>query len=218
MNNRIVTMAMIAFCLILTGCLETFQMLNTATGLYQNAQVGFTAYNSVTMAKDLRDTQPLLAGAEIIRIRADISPRMKDSEEAILAAFTNELVRETKDVLAAIGRTNTVVCTTDCPSEGKMMVVYFREKERAGMVTRVLAGERLTGTTSLINQQEGAVIKDELVEGEDYAGVVSMINLSIMRKLLKEKEGDPQLKEYIEKVNGIRLLSEEGEKALAGTK
>lgn len=202
----------------LSGCLGAFQAMNTATGLYQNARAGYTAYNAATTAKDLKDTQPLFAGAEIIKIRADLYPRMQDREEAIKAAFTAELVREAREVLAAIGRSQTVVCAEECPAEGEMMILHFREKERAGMVTKVLAGDRLTGTTTVINARDGAVIRDELVDGQDYAVIASMINLSVMKKLLKEKEGDPKLKEYLENVNGIRLLSEEGEKALKGTK
>lgn len=70
----------------------------------------------------------------------------------------------------------------------------------------------------MINASDGAVLRDEQVDGQDYAVIAAMINLSVMKKLLKEKEDDPKLKEYLDKVNEIRLLSEEGEKILTGSK
>ncbi|WDT82693.1 MAG: hypothetical protein MPW14_25225 (plasmid) [Candidatus Manganitrophus sp.] len=82
----------------------------------------------------------------------------------------------------------------------------------------MLSGDRLTGTASVINASDGAVLRDEQVDGQDYAVIAAMINLSVMKKLLKEKEDDPKLKEYLDKVNEIRLLSEEGEKILTGSK
>ncbi|MCG3117700.1 MAG: hypothetical protein LLH30_18680 [Candidatus Manganitrophus sp. SA1] len=216
--NRESGFLIIFLSMILSGCLGALQAMNTATGLYQNARAGYTAYNAAAMAKDLKDTQPLFAEAEIIKIRADLSPRMRDREEAIKAAFTAELVRETKEVLGAIGRSETVVCTEACPAEGRMTILHFREKERPGMITKVLAGDRLTGTASVINASDGAVLRDEQVDGQDYAVIAAMINLSVMKKLLKEKEDDPKLKAYLDKVNEIPLLSEEGEKILTGSK
>lgn len=216
--NRESGFLIIFLSMILSGCLGALQAMNTATGLYQNARAGYTAYNAAATAKDLKDTQPLFAEAEIIKIRADLSPRMRDREEAIKAAFTAELVRETKEVLGAIGRSEMVVCTEACPAEGRMTILHFREKERPGMITKVLAGDRLTGTTSVINATDGAVLRDEQVDGQDYAVIAAMINLSVMKKLLKEKEDDPKLKAYLDKVNEIPLLSEEGEKILTGSK
>ena len=125
--NRESGFLIIFLSMILSGCLGALQAMNMATGLYQNARAGYTAYNAAATAKDLKDTQPLFAEAEIIKIRADLSPRMRDREEAIKAAFTAELVREAKEVLGAIGRSETVVCTEACPAEGKMTILHFRE-------------------------------------------------------------------------------------------
>jgi hypothetical protein len=151
---------------------------------------------------------------QIIKIKVEIAPSMKEKEGEIQEAFSQEIVRVTEEALAALERSDTVVCMEECPGEGPLVVVHFRERERPGMIRKILAGDMLNGTTALIDGREGEVLREEHVEGKDYSGMVAMINNSIIMKLVKEKEHDQNLPQYVERINQIALVSEVGQKVL----
>lgn len=198
----------------LQGCFGAIDAISGAKNAYYAGRAGVAGYEGATMAKEMSGVTAAFAGYDLIRVAAEVTPANKDQEAAIKAAFEREIARAAREYAASLERRVTV-CSDDCPSDGKLMVVHFREEARSGRVVRVLAGDRLKGSMTLVDREKSAPVSVVNVTGEDYAGLVAMINRSILQSFLKEKEGDPKFKEYGKRLNAIPFVSQEGMAVLA---
>ena len=212
-ERKVIQMAGVALWILLAGalqgCFGAFQAVSGATNAYHAGRAGVAGYEAGNMAKEMSGITPVFAGYDVIKVSAEITPAKKEQEKAIKAAFQTEIVRATRGYAAGLDRT-VVVCSDDCPSEGKLILVHFREEGRSGIAMKILAGDRLKGSMMMIDREKATPVSVLSVTGEDYAGLVAMVNRSILQAFLKEKEGDPKLKEYAERLNAIPFVSKEG--------
>lgn len=212
-ERKVIQMAGVALWILLAGalqgCFGAFQAVSGATNAYHAGRAGVVGYEAGNMAKEMSGITPVFAGYDVIKVSAEITPAKKEQEAVIKAAFQTEVVRATRGYAAGLDRT-VIVCSDDCPSEGKLILVHFREEGRSGMAMKILAGDRLKGSTMMIDREKATSVSVLSVIGEDYAGLVAMVNRSILQAFLKEKEGDPKFKEYAERLNAIPFVSKEG--------
>lgn len=198
----------------LQGCFGAIDAISGAKNAYYAGRAGVAGYEGATTAKEMRGAASVFSGYDLIKVAAEITPANKDQEGAIRTAFEREIIRAAREYAGGLERRVTI-CSDDCPAEGKLMVIHFREEGRSGRVVRILAGDRLKGSMMMIDWEKSSPVSVVSVTGEDYAGLVAMVNRTILQALLREKEGDPIFNEFAERVNKIPFVSENGMAVLA---